>query len=130
MPIRRFEDIEGWRLARRAVNRVYDLTSIEPFSRDFALVNQIRRASISVMSNIAEGFEREGNKEFLQFLAIAKGTCGEVWAQLYIASDRNYITKAEFDEVQQILLEAARTISGLMKYLQSAPERGSRFKRL
>jgi len=126
--IEKFEDIEGWRLARRAVNRVYDLSSIEPFSRDFALVNQIRRAGISVMSNIAEGFEREGNKEFLQFLAIAKGSCGEVRAQLYIAADRNYITQTEFEDVEQILLETSRTISGLMKYLKQAPERGSRFK--
>ena len=81
--IERFEDIEGWKLARRVANRVYDISDVGRFSKDFALVNQIRRASISIMSNIAEGFERDGNKEFLQFLSVAKGSCGEVRAQLY-----------------------------------------------
>src|SRR6478609_5589265 len=126
--IERFEDIEAWRLGRKAVNRVYDLSSVEPFSRDFALVNQIRRAAISVISNIAEGFERDGNKEFIQFLAIAKGSCGEVRSQLYIAADRRYITQSELEEVQQVLIETSRTLSGFMKYLQRVPERGSKFK--
>ena len=80
--IERFEDIESWKLAREAVNLVYAATRQEMFSRDFALCNQIRRAGISILSNIAEGFERNGNKEFLQFLSVAKGSCGEVRAQL------------------------------------------------
>lgn len=126
--IERFEDIEAWKLARQATGRVYDLTTAEPFSRDFALVNQIRRAGISVMSNIAEGFERGGNREFLQFLAIAKGSCGEVRSQLYIALDRRYIDQVTFENVAKILVETSKTISGFMKYLQGAPERGSRFK--
>lgn len=92
----RFEDIEGWKLARQATNQVYELSSAGEFSRDFALVNQMRRASISIMSNIAEGFERDGNKEFLQFLSIAKGSCGEVRSQLYIAFDRKYVDEARF----------------------------------
>lgn len=128
--IERFEDIEGWKLARRAVNLVYDLTLIEPFAKDFALVNQIRRASISVMSNIAEGFERQGNREFLNFLAIAKGSCGEVRAQLYLALDRGYVNHADFETTAGVLVETSKTISGLMKYLQSSEERGSRFKQL
>ncbi len=128
--IERFEEIEAWRLARRATNRVYDITCTEPFCRDYALVNQIRRASVSVMSNIAEGFEREGNKEFLQFLAIAKGSCGEVRSQLYIAADRNYIDTGTFEEIAKLLIETSKTISGFMKYLQGATERGSKFKQL
>ena len=126
--IDRFEDIEAWKLARQVTRRIYDVSSAEPFCRDFALVNQMRRASISVMSNIAEGFEREGNKEFMQFLAIAKGSCGEVRSQLYIAADQNYVNESKFSEIAGLLIETSRTISGFMKYLKGAPERGSRFK--
>ena len=96
--------------------------------QDFALVNQIRRALISILSNIAEGFEREGNTEFLQFLSIAKGSCGEVRAQLYIAFDQNYIDEASFSSISETLKETSRTISGLMKYLKGADFRGSKFK--
>jgi four helix bundle protein len=76
--IERFEDIESWKIAREVTKLIYSESSKGNFSKDFALVNQIRRASVSILSNIAEGFERGGNKEFLQFLAIAKGSCGEV----------------------------------------------------
>ncbi len=126
--IERFEDIEAWKLSRQATRRTYDVSSVGGFSKDFDLVNQIRRACISIMSNIAEGFERDGNKEFLQFLAIAKGSCGEVRSQLYIAVDQNYIDKNTFDEIAKLLIDTSRTISGFMKYLQNAPERGSKFK--
>lgn len=128
--IEKFEEIEAWKLARQATRRIYAVTSEGPFSRDFALVNQIRRASISVMSNIAEGFERGGNKEFLQFLSIAKGSCGEVRSQLYIAMDQNYIEQVTFKEITELLIETSKTISGFMKYLQGATERGSKFKKL
>jgi four helix bundle protein len=126
--IERFEDIEAWKLARRATRHIYEVSSVGNFSKDFALVNQIRRACISIMSNIAEGFERNGNKEFLQFLSIAKASCGEVRSQLYIAADQNYLDKGTFDEIAKLLMETSRTISGFMKYLQTAPERGSKFK--
>jgi four helix bundle protein len=128
--IEKFEEIEAWKLARQATRRIYEISSEAPFSRDFALVNQIRRASISVMSNIAEGFERGGNKEFLQFLSIAKGSCGEVRSQLYIAVDQNYIEQVTFEEISKLLIETSKTISGFMKYLQGATERGSKFKQL
>lgn len=128
--IAKFEDIEAWKLARRATNRIYDVSSEGPFCRDFALVNQIRRASISIMSNVAEGFERDGNKEFIQFLAIAKGSCGEARSQLHIALDRNYIDQNTFDEIVGLLIETSKTISGFMKYLQGAKERGSKFRSL
>ena len=118
--IEKFEDIEAWKLARRATKLVYEVSLTERLCRDFALVNQIRRASISILSNIAEGFEREGNKEFLQFLSIAKGSYGEVRAQLYIAFDQNYIDEASFSSISETLKETSRTISGLMKYLKGA----------
>lgn len=128
--IEKFEEIEAWKLARQATRRIYEISSEAPFRRDFALVNQIRRASISVMSNIAEGFERGGNKEFLQFLSVAKGSCGEVRSQLYIAADQNYVGRVTFEEIAKLLTETSKTISGFMKYLQGASERGSKFKQL
>ncbi|HEX8737555.1 MAG TPA: four helix bundle protein [Pyrinomonadaceae bacterium] len=126
--IEKFEDLEAWKTARKATKEVYEVSSREQFSRDFALVNQMRRASISVLSNIAEGFERGGDKEFLQFLSIAKGSCGEVRAQLYVALDQNYIDDEKFKQISEELSETSRIISGLMKYLQQSELRGSKFK--
>ena len=102
--IEKFEDIEAWKSAREVNRLIYEISRSEKFERDFALVNQIRRASISILSNIAEGFERSGNKGFLQFLAIAKGSCGEVRAQLYIAYDQNYIDETKFKEISNKLI--------------------------
>ncbi|HEX8735385.1 MAG TPA: four helix bundle protein [Pyrinomonadaceae bacterium] len=126
--IEKFEDVESWKLAREVTKMIYSATSNEGFGQDFALRNQIRRASVSILSNIAEGFERSGNKEFLQFLAIAKGSCGEVRAQLYVALDQNYIDKTEFEKLSNKLLETSRLISGFMKYLQQSDLRGDKFK--
>ncbi len=126
--IEKFEDIEAWKLARETVKLIYEISSSGNFSRDFSLVNQIRRAAISILSNIAEGFERNGDKEFLQFLAIAKGSCGEVRAQLYIALDQKYIDETQFVLIANKLIEISRTISGLMKYLQQSEFKGSKFK--
>ncbi len=126
--IEKFEDIESWKLSREITKLIYKASSTGSFSKDFALVNQIRRASISILSNIAEGFERGGNKEFLQFLAIAKGSCGEVRAQLYVAVDQDYIDEKQFKEISGKLVETSRMISGLMKYLQQSDLRGSKFK--
>ena len=126
--IERFEDIESWKIAREITRLIYEESSTGNFSKDFALVNQIRRASISILSNIAEGFERGGNKEFLNFLAIAKGSCGEVRAQLYVALDQNYIDEKRFKEISSKLSETSRMISGLMKYLEQSDLRGSKFK--
>ena len=82
-----FEDMDAWKEARVLANLIYDLSELRPFSRDFELYNQIRRAAVSILSNIAEGFERGGNREFLQFLSQAKGSAGELRAQLYLATD-------------------------------------------
>ena len=126
--IENFEDIEAWRSSREVNKLICAITANEKFSRDFALTNQMRRASISVLSNIAEGFERGGDKEFVQFLSVAKGSCGEARAQLYIALDQHYISAAEFDSISNKLSETGRLISGLMKYFLQSDLRGSKFK--
>ncbi len=125
---RRFEDIEAWKLARMLANRIYDVTSEAGFSRDFALRDQIRRASISVVSNIAEGYERDGDREFLQFLFVAKGSCGEVRAQLYLAHDRSYLSDDQFREIHAKAVELSRVIAGLIKYLQQSKISGRKYK--
>ncbi|MFY9620203.1 MAG: four helix bundle protein [Pyrinomonadaceae bacterium] len=126
--IQKFEDIEAWKLARALANRIYDVTSKSDFSRDYGLRDQIRRASISIVSNIAEGFERDGDREFLQFLFVAKGSCGEVRAQLYLAYDRKYLTEDEFGELTQKTLQLSRMIAGLTKYLRQSQITGKKYK--
>jgi four helix bundle protein len=124
----RFEDIEAWKKARLLVGEVYGITSGGELARDFSLRDQLRRASVSILSNIAEGFERGGNKEFCQFLALAKGSCGEVRAQLYVALDQHYINQQQFKTVSDHAIEVSRIISGLMKYLRQSDMRGSKYK--
>src|ERR671929_85029 len=94
-----FEDIAAWQRARELTKEIYKLTSKNEFSRDFGLKDQIRRASVSIMSNIAEGFERSGTGEFAHFLATAKGSAGEVRSQLYVALDQEYIARSAFDRL-------------------------------
>jgi len=88
---RTFEEIEAWKKSRELVRAIYQATSLGAFSTDYGLRDQIRRASVSIMSNIAEGFEREGTREFVQFLSMAKASAGEVRSQLYVALDQGYI---------------------------------------
>ena len=126
--IEKFEDIDAWKSAREVTRLIYLISSSGNFSKDFALVNQIRRASISILSSIAEGFERDGDKEFIQFLTIAKGSCGEVRAQLYVALDQQYIDKEQYLLVHNKLIETSKMISGLIKYLQQSNLKGSKFK--
>src|SRR5262250_957362 len=99
MTIKYFEDLEVWKEARRMTREIYRLTQDGKFAKDFGLREQIRRAAVSVMSNIAEGFERGGNQEFIQFLYIAKGSCGEVRSQVYIAYDQGYLVQVEADQL-------------------------------
>lgn len=117
---RRFEDIEAWQLARALTNQIYDVTSEPSFDRDCGLRDQIRRASISIVSNIAEGFERDGDREFIQFLFVAKGSCGEVRAQLYLAHDRKYLSDDQFKMLYAKSVELSRVIAGLIRYLQQS----------
>jgi four helix bundle protein len=126
--IGKFQDLEAWKMARKITNEIYSISKQDKFNRDFALCNQIRRAAISILSNIAEGFERNGDKEFLQFLSIAKASCAEVYAQLYIALDQQYIEEMQFKKIADDLEEEGRIIGGLMKYLQQSEMRGSKFK--
>lgn len=125
--IKKFEDIESWKRARKLTKDVYIVTAKGKFSTDFGLKDQIRRAAVSILSNIAEGFERGGDKEFLQFLAIAKGSSGEVRAQLYVALDLEYISLAQFDALAQAATEVSQLLSGFMKYLRESSLRGSRY---
>jgi four helix bundle protein len=126
--IQRFEDIEAWQKARQITKTVYQATSSGRFSRDFGLRDQMRRAAVSVLSNIAESSERGGDKEFLQFLAISKGSCGELRAQLYVALDQSYLAQEDFDLLAAQTLEVSRMVAGLMRYLRQSELRGSKFK--
>jgi len=115
--IEKFEDIEAWQKARELTRKIYKVTNQGAFARDFGLRDQIRRASVSIMSNIAEGFERGGDVEFRRFLAIAKGSTGEVKAQLYVALDAGLINEAQFNELYQLATETGNLIGGFMRYL-------------
>jgi four helix bundle protein len=125
--IKKFEDIESWKKARSLTNQIYEARSTGGFSRDFELRNQIRRASISVLSNIAEGFERSGDKEFLHFLAIAKGSCGEVRAQLYVALDQKYLAPDVFERLSINAMAVGQLLAGFMRYLKGSTLRGNKF---
>jgi four helix bundle protein len=127
--IEQFEDIEGWKKGRELRQAVYRVSKRGGFAKDFSLKDQIRRAAQSVTSNIAEGFERGGNREFIQFLSDAKGSCGEVRDQLYTALDESYVSQAEFNDLYKLSLDTSRLISGFMKYLQQSELRGSKYKR-
>lgn len=115
-----FEEIIAWQKAREFNKRIYEVTNKENFKRDFELVKQIRRASISVSSNISEGFERNSDKEFIYFLYVAKGSSAEIRSQLYLALDLNYITKEEFEELFLNISDISKLLSGLIKYLDKS----------
>ncbi len=119
MKIERFEDLEVWQLSRKLVNCIYKMTNGERFSRDFGLTNQIQRSSVSVMSNIAEGFEKRTKKEFIHFLYIAKCSCGELRSQLYVSLDLGYIDNNEFSEYYNLAETVSKSLSGFIKYLQT-----------
>jgi len=123
-----FEGIEAWKLARRLTKEVYSVSNTSDFSKDFGLKDQIRRASVSIMSNISEGFERDGSKEFMQFLSIAKGSSGEVRSQLYVLLDCGYIEQKDFDELMRMTTTVSKLISGLMKYLKTSKYKGPKYK--
>jgi len=125
---KKFEEIEAWQRARELTKQIYQITSEGAFSRDWGLKDQIRRASVSTMSNIAEGFERSGSGEFAQFLATAKGSAGEVRSQLYVALDQGYISLADFDPLKTRVTQISRMISGLMGYLRKSGLKGTKFK--
>jgi four helix bundle protein len=127
--IERFEDIEAWKRARQMTHKIYAASREGAFSRDFGLRDQMRRASVSSMSNIAEGFERDGTQEFIHFLAMAKGSSGEVRSQLYVALDEGYITQQQFDELYKDAEAVSRMSARFIEYLQSAEWRGNKFRK-
>ena len=124
-----FEELEVWQKALTLVKSIYHITSNNKFSKDLSLTDQIRRASVSILSNIAEGFERGSNAEFIQFLYIAKGSCGEVRSQLYVAHELEYISKEEFEETLQMCKEISGQINGFISYLKGSRLKGEKFKK-
>jgi len=115
--ITKFEDIEAWQKSRELTREVYAASNTGLFAKDYGLRDQIRRAAVSIMSNIAEGFERGGDVEFRRFLAIAKGSAGEVKAQLYVALDAGKIDQATFDSLYKKAAETGNLVGGFMRYL-------------
>ena len=126
--IQRFEDMEAWQKARELTKTIYAVSNDDQFSRDFGLRDQIRRASVSIMPNIAEGFGRSGNKEFIQFLSIAKGSASEVQAQLYVTLDAGYISQEQFQKLYSGTEKTARLIGGLLRYLRNNEFKGAKYK--
>lgn len=127
--LERFEDSDAWKMAREAVGDIYRISGSGEFSRDFSLKDQIRRSGVSIMSNIAEGFERGGNKEFINFLYIAKASCAEARSQLYIALDQKYINETEFTTLYRKLDSTARMIGGFISYRSAAEMTGAKFRK-
>jgi four helix bundle protein len=115
-----FEEINSWQKSRLFNKRIYEITENFDFKKDFDLVRQIRRASISISSNIAEGFERNTDKEFIYFLYVSKASAGEVRSQLYLALDLNYISQNEFDELYLNITDISKLLSGFIKYLNDS----------
>ena len=124
----RFEDILAWQKARVLCKIINDYTQKGHFSKDFKLISQIKSSSGSAMDNIAEGFERGGNKEFSQFLSISKGSAGETKSQLYRALDNEYISENEFQEAYNLADEVGKLTGALMNHLKSSELKGNKFK--
>lgn len=117
---KKFEEIQAWQKARIATKRVYEITKNSSFSKDYGLANQIRRASVSVMANIAEGNGRRTNNDFAAFLVQAHGSAAEVQSHLYVASDLKYIDSKQFDEIYGLMDETSRMVMALAQHLRNA----------
>ena len=113
-----FENIEVWRTSMDLCTEVYKITNSDTFSRDFGLKDQIRRASVSIPSNISEGYERDSKNQFLYFLSIPKGSCGEVRTQLRIAYNLNYLNELDFQSLNLMCESTSKQLSGFSKYLR------------
>ena len=120
--ITRFEEIEARQTARELTKSIYSLTDQDRFARDFGLKDQIRCASVSVMSNIAEGFESQTQQQFVKYLSIAKASAGEVRSHLYVSRDMNYPTEEQFTKAFQLAEKSSRQIARFISYLESQPQ--------
>jgi len=129
MSVQKFEDLEVWKLSRKLTKEMYSLSNDGMFAKDYSLRDQIRRASVSIMSNIAEGFERGGNKEFIQFLYIAKGSCGEVRSQLYIALDQGYVMGEKHLELIGLSKQISIKLNNFINVLKTSALKGIKYKR-
>ncbi len=128
MAAKYFEDLEVWILSRELTNKIYNVSSNGRFAKDFGLRDQIRRAAVSIMSNIAEGYERGGNQEFIQFLSIAKASCGEVRSQLYVAMDQCYVGKTKCEQLIDKFKKLSIMINNFIKYLKGSRYKGAKYK--
>ncbi len=127
MIIKKFEDLEIWQEARELSRLIFKLTSLEPFKSDYRFRDQIRASAGSTMDNIAEGFNRGGNKEFYQFLSVSRGSCGEVRSQSYRAYDNNYIDNNQLNDLLERTEKLSRKTIKLMNHLKTSDNRGSKY---
>ncbi len=126
--IKNLEDIQAWELARAFALQVFNAYKEEPFARDFGLKDQINRSTGSIMDNIAEGYGRLGNKEFINFLTYAKGSCQEAKSQIIRAYDRNYLTQKQLDNLLTQITAIDNHIGGFIAYLKKSELKGQKFK--
>ena len=117
--ITKFEDLKVWQVSRTTVAEIYRATNTAPFTKDFELRDQIRRASVSIMANIAEGFARSSRKEFIQFLGYSKGSVAGVKSHLYLAADLNYLSKSDFERLMKQMTDVSKQLTGFIKYLRN-----------
>jgi len=128
MTLSNFEDLPIWQKARKLSKEVFEITNVGPFSKDFRFRDQIRASAGSIADNIAEGFEREGNKEFIQFLYIAKGSCGETRSQTYRAFDNNYINEEQLNVLIENTKNLSIDIANFIRYLKNSGIKGNKYK--
>ncbi|MBD3905714.1 four helix bundle protein [Chryseobacterium sp. Ch-15] len=126
--VNKFEDLEIWKLSRILCNEVFEIIETTNLKNNFRLSNQIDGSSGSIMDNIAEGFERNGNKEFINFLSIAKASCGETRSQLYRIFDRNFVTLEKFENLKEQTEILSRKIGSFINYLKNTDLKGTKFK--
>jgi four helix bundle protein len=124
---KKFEEMDIWQRSMDLICEIYKETNLGQFSKDYSLVKQIRRAAISIPSNISEGLERDGNRELVNFLYIAKGSCGEIRCQLHIAFRLSYMEKDRFEELYNLAVEISRSLNKLIKYIQDSDFKGKKY---
>jgi four helix bundle protein len=120
MRVQRFEDLIAWQKSRALAREIYEITRTREFGRDFALAGQMQRAAVSIMANLAEGFDREGPTEFHRFVSVSRASCSELLSHAYLAHDIGYISDAEFDRISNVIDEVSRLLRALRASLGRA----------